>query len=110
MRYSSKRHLTTLLAALRPIYQAPTLEAAQIALDEMEAGEIGQRYPAIPRAGRASWEEFTPFLAYRACCKIGASRESISTFDEDGRRGSLIPTRASGSGVSVAAGYARVAA
>lgn len=64
MRYSSKRHLTALLAALRPIYQAPTLEAARVALDEMDAGEIGQRYPAIPRAWRAAWDEFTPFLAY----------------------------------------------
>jgi transposase-like protein len=64
MRYSSKRHLTALLAALRPIYQAPTLEAARVALEEMEAGEIGQRYPAIPRAWRAAWDEFTPFLAY----------------------------------------------
>ena len=64
MRYSSERHLTALLAALRPIYQAPTLEAARVALEEMEAGEIGQRYPAIPRAWWAAWEEFTPFLAY----------------------------------------------
>ncbi len=63
MRYSSKRHITAVTAALRPIYQAPTLEAAASVLDELEAGEIGQRYPAIPKAWRAAREEFTPFLA-----------------------------------------------
>lgn len=64
MRYSSKRHITALLTALRPIYQAPTVAAAEAALQAMEAGEIGQRYPAIPRTWRAAWDEFTPFLAY----------------------------------------------
>jgi putative transposase len=64
MRYSSKKHITALLAALRPIYQAPTVAAAETALEAMEAGEIGQRYPAIPRSWRAAWDEFTPFLAY----------------------------------------------
>lgn len=64
MRYCSKRHLTALLSALRPIYQAPTVAAAEAALEAMQTGEIGQRYPAIPRSWRSAWEEFTPFLAY----------------------------------------------
>ena len=64
MRYSSKKHITQVTAALRPIYQAPTLDAAAVALDELESGEIGRRYPAIPRTWRAAWDEFTPFLAY----------------------------------------------
>lgn len=64
MRYSSKRHLSALTAALRPIYQAPTLAAAEAALEAMATGEIGQRYPAIPRTWRAAWDEFAPFLAY----------------------------------------------
>jgi len=64
MRYSSKKHITQVTAALRPIYQAPTLDAAAAALDELEAGEVGRRYPAIPRTWRAAWDELTPFLAY----------------------------------------------
>lgn len=94
MRYSSKRHLTALLAALRPIYQAPTLEAAQAALEEMEAGEIGQRYPAIPRAWRAAWEEFTPFLAYPP-----EIRKVLYTTDEI-----VKPGHGSGLGLGVASG------
>ena len=64
MRYSSKKHITQVTAALRPIYQAPTRDAAAAALDALETGEVGQRYPAIARTWRAAWDEFTPFLAY----------------------------------------------
>lgn len=64
MRYSSKKHITQVTAALRPIYQATTLDAAAAALEELESGEVGRRYPAIPRTWRAAWDEFTPFLAY----------------------------------------------
>lgn len=64
LRYSSKRHITQVTAALRPIYQAPTLDAAAAALDALETGEVGQRYPAIARTWRSAWDEFTPFLAY----------------------------------------------
>lgn len=64
MRYSSKKHITQVTAALRPIYQAPTLDAAAAALDALQTSEVGQRYPAIARAWRAAWDEFTPFLAY----------------------------------------------
>ncbi len=35
------------VAALRPIYQAPTADAALIALDAFEAGPWGHRYAAI---------------------------------------------------------------
>lgn len=64
MRYSSKKHITQVTAALRPIYQAPTVDAAAAALDALQASEVGQRYPAIARTWRAAWDEFTPFLAY----------------------------------------------
>ena len=64
MRYSSKKHISQVTAALRPIYQAPTLEAAATALDALEDSDIGRRYPAIGRTWRAAWDEFTPFLAY----------------------------------------------
>lgn len=39
-------------------------EAAAAALDALDEGEVGRRYPAIPRVWRAAWDEFTPFLAY----------------------------------------------
>jgi hypothetical protein len=45
---------------LRPIYQAPTLAAAEDALAAMEAGETGQHYPAIPRTWRSDTTQNQP--------------------------------------------------
>ncbi|MBB2939397.1 transposase-like protein [Amycolatopsis bartoniae] len=53
MCYSSKKQIAQVTAGLRPIYQALTLDAAAEALDELESGEIGRRYPATPRATAA---------------------------------------------------------
>jgi putative transposase len=49
--------------ALKPIYQAPGVDAAAEALDEFEI-EWGDRYPAIVDLWRRNWERFTPFLAF----------------------------------------------
>ena len=60
MSYSDRKAVA---AALRPIYQAPSEEAAWEALETFEASELGQRYPAAVRTFTDSWERFTPFLA-----------------------------------------------
>src|SRR4051794_25455738 len=62
-RYASKRYWEALAKDLRPIYTAPGAEAAWAAFEALEEN-WGQRYPAIPKLWRASWETFTPFLAY----------------------------------------------
>ena len=61
MSYSDRKAVA---AALRPIYQAPSEEAAWEALETFEASELGQRYPAAVRTFTDSWERFTPFLAF----------------------------------------------
>ncbi|MEU3245370.1 transposase [Streptomyces sp. NPDC006875] len=43
---------------------APTEQAAEQALDEFEATDLGQRYPAIVRTWRSAWPEFTPYLTF----------------------------------------------
>ena len=58
------------LTNLRAIYRAPSVEAARAAFEEL-AERWGKPYPAIPKLWRAAWEEFTPFLAYGACCGMG---------------------------------------
>jgi len=63
LRYASRRYRDQLAADLRPIYSAPTVEAAWAAFEELEE-KWGKPYPAIPKLWRAAWEEFTPFLAY----------------------------------------------
>jgi transposase-like protein len=63
MRYASWKDRKTIGAALRPIYTAATVEAAELALEEFANSEIG-RCPAAVAAWRRVWDEFVPFLDY----------------------------------------------
>ncbi|WKZ83745.1 MAG: IS256 family transposase [Acidimicrobiia bacterium] len=63
IRYCSWKDRKQVTAALRPIYQAPTRDAAAAALEGF-AAEWGQRYPAIVDLWRRNWERFTPFLDF----------------------------------------------
>ncbi|MFF2386277.1 IS256 family transposase [Streptomyces sp. NPDC058108] len=64
LRLSSARDHSQLVPALKAIYAAPTEQAAEQALNEFEASDLGQRYPAIVRTWRSAWPEFTPYLAF----------------------------------------------
>ncbi len=63
LRYASKRYWDQLARDLRPIYTAPSVEAAWAAFEELEE-KWGKPYPAIPKLWRSAWEEFIPFLDY----------------------------------------------
>lgn len=62
-RYASKADWAELAKDLRPVYGAPTEQAARAALDDLEA-KWSERYPAIIRLWRNAWAEFVPFLSY----------------------------------------------
>jgi putative transposase len=62
-RYASYKDRKRLAATMRPIYTAPSVDAAQEAFDAFEA-EWGAKYPAIINLWRNSWDVFIPFLAY----------------------------------------------
>lgn len=62
-RYASKADWAELAKDLRPVYSAPSEQAAKMALDELDA-KWGDRYPAIIRLWRNAWAEFVPFLSY----------------------------------------------
>ena len=62
--YVSYKERRALAAALKTIYRAPTEAAAQAALEALEAGPWGQKYPAILRSWRSAWEHVVPFLAF----------------------------------------------
>ena len=62
-RYASKAVWDEMARDLRPVYTAPTEQAARLALDEF-AGKWGDAYPAITRLWENAWAEFVPFLAY----------------------------------------------
>ena len=63
LRYSSKKHWTRITQAMREIYTAPTVEAAEARFAEF-AGEWEALYPAMIRAWRSVWTEFVPFLEF----------------------------------------------
>ena len=64
MRFVSYGDRKAVAAALKPIYQAATADAARDALDAFASSELGQRHPAAVKTFRDAWERFTPFLAF----------------------------------------------
>lgn len=62
LRYSNRRDWQAITPALRAIYTAPTIDAAQARFDEF-TDVWGAKYPAVIKLWRAAWEKFTPFLA-----------------------------------------------
>jgi putative transposase len=64
MRFISYADRKRVAAALRPIYTAPTVEAAEIELTAFENSEIGHRYPAAVATWRNAWDRFIPFLEF----------------------------------------------
>lgn len=63
LKYCGYQHRKAVIRALRPVYTAPTIDAAADALDAFEI-EWGDRYPAIADLWRRAWERFVPFLAF----------------------------------------------
>ncbi len=53
-----------LAAALRPIYTAPSADAAAAALTVFERGAWGTRFPTIGKAWRRAWTSVIPFFAF----------------------------------------------
>jgi putative transposase len=64
MRFISYSDRKGVAAALRPIYTAPTVEAAATELSIFEGSNWGKRYPATVRVWRDAWERFIPFLEF----------------------------------------------
>jgi len=62
-RYASKRDWSALAKDLKPVYTAPSEQAALDAFAEF-AGTWQQRYPAIIRLWQNAWSEFVPFLRF----------------------------------------------
>ena len=72
-RYASKKYWGQIATDLKPIYGAPTREAAWRAFEEFDE-KWGKPYPAISGLWRSAWEQFTPFLDYDAEIFAGESQ------------------------------------
>ena len=62
--HASYKERRPLAAALKTIYRAPTEASAAAALDALEAGPWGEKYPAVVKLWRNAWEHVVPFLAF----------------------------------------------
>ncbi len=64
MRFVSYNDRKKVAAALRPIYTAPTVDAAETELLAFADSALGRKYPAAVRTWEHAWERFIPFLAF----------------------------------------------
>ncbi|MDI6945080.1 IS256 family transposase [Microbacterium barkeri] len=64
MRFVAYGQRKAVAAALKPIYQAPTADAARAELEAFKASELGRANPRSARVFEDAWERFTPFLAF----------------------------------------------
>ena len=62
--YAGWKDRKLLAAAPKPIYTAPSAEAAAIALDEFETSAWGKRFPTVVAAWRRAWDRVIPFFAF----------------------------------------------
>lgn len=62
--YASWKDRKHLAQALRPVYSAPSAEAAEAALDEFDKGPLGSKYPTVTAAWRRAWDRVIPFFAF----------------------------------------------
>ena len=62
--FASWKDRKALAAALKPIYTAPSAEAAHAELDAFEAGAWGVRFPTVAAAWRRAWDRVIPFFAF----------------------------------------------
>ena len=59
--WKERKHLA---AALRPIYTAPSADAAAAALDAFERNPWGVKFPTVVAAWRRAWTHVIPFFAF----------------------------------------------
>jgi putative transposase len=64
MRFVSYADRKRVAAALRPIYTAPTVDAAETELLAFAESDLGKRYPATVATWENAWQRFIPFLAF----------------------------------------------
>ena len=65
MRYVAHAERAKVVAALKPIYTAPTLPAAEAALEDLR-GRYGPKAPGVIAARERAWQQFIPFLDFPA--------------------------------------------
>lgn len=63
MKYVASKNQKAFMQDLKPVYRATTKEAAEIALDELEA-KWGKQYPVVIRSWRNKWDNLSTYFQY----------------------------------------------
>jgi transposase-like protein len=64
MEFATWKERKPMAVALRPIYAAPSADAASAALDAFERGPWGQKFPTVVATWRRAWAQVIPFFAF----------------------------------------------
>ena len=90
--FASWKDRKALAKAIRPIYTAPSAEAAQAELDAFERGPWGQKFPTVVGAWRRAWDKVIPFFAFPpALRKVVYTTNAIESINSRLRK--IIKTR-----------------
>lgn len=90
--YASWKDRRGLAAVIRPIYTAPSVEAAQAELDAFADGPWGQKFPTVSAAWRNAWDRVIPFFAFPpAVRKVIYTTNAIENINSQLRK--IIKTR-----------------
>jgi putative transposase len=87
MHFASWKDRKVIAAALKPIYQAPSAEAARERLEEFDRSPWGRKFPAIAQSWRRNWEQVIPFFAFApAVRKILYTTNAIESLNGNVRK------------------------
>ena len=64
MEFANWKERKAMAAALRPIYAAPSVDAACAALEAFEQGPWGRKFPTVVATWRRAWPLVVPFFAF----------------------------------------------
>ena len=91
-RYGSYTDRKGLCAAMRPVYTAPDMDAAEAALLEFSGSPLGRKYPAAVSVWERAWDRFIPFLEFEPPIrKVIYTTNTIEAFNRQMRK--IIKTR-----------------
>jgi len=62
--YASWKDRKALAVAIKPIYTAPSAEAAEAELEAFAQGPWGKKFPTVVAAWRRAWDRVIPFFAF----------------------------------------------
>lgn len=92
MRFASYGDRKPLAAAMRPIYTAVDIDAAETALVAFADSPIGGKYPSAAAVWERAWDRFVPFLEFEPPIrKVIYTTNTIEAFNRQMRK--IIKTR-----------------